>query len=57
MLKQELLSLIEKKRAELIEVVSISGLNSLDAIQHSQELDDLLNEYNRAFIKKMQPIN
>ncbi|AIE59777.1 aspartyl-phosphate phosphatase Spo0E family protein [Bacillus methanolicus] len=57
MTKQDLLSLIEKKRAELIQVVSKNGLNSSVAIKHSQELDILLNEYNRTFIKKIQTVN
>lgn len=52
--KQDLVDLIEQKRAELIQVVSKSGLNSSIAIRHSQELDQLLNEYNRIFIKKIQ---
>lgn len=54
MSKQDLVDLIEQKRAELIQVVSKSGLNSSIAIRHSQELDQLLNEYNRIFIKKIQ---
>lgn len=54
MCKQELLSLIEQKRTELIQVAMKSGLNSSAAIQYSQELDALLNEYNRIFIKKVQ---
>lgn len=52
-LKNELLSLIEKKRLELFHVVSKTGLNSSAAIYHSQELDELLNKYNRIFIKKI----
>ncbi|WP_373886055.1 Spo0E family sporulation regulatory protein-aspartic acid phosphatase [Cytobacillus gottheilii] len=50
--KKELLALIEKKRTELIQVAMSSGLNSTDAIKYSQELDTLLNEYNRTFLKK-----
>ena len=53
MSKQELLALIEKKREELGSIVSKSGLNSSAAIKHSQELDDLLNKYNRIYIKKV----
>lgn len=53
-LKQDLLSLIEKKRAELIQVASQNGLSSSVAIRYSQELDHLLNEYNRIYIKKNQ---
>jgi hypothetical protein len=55
--KQDLLELIEKKRAELIQIVSKYGLNSSAAIRHSQELDTLLNEYNRIFIKEIQTAN
>lgn len=44
-----LLSLIEQKRAELIEIAMQHGLNSSIAIRFSQELDVLLNEYNRLF--------
>ncbi|AYA75519.1 MULTISPECIES: aspartyl-phosphate phosphatase Spo0E family protein [Robertmurraya] len=53
MSKQEFLALIEKKRAELIEIAMISGLNSSTALHYSQELDNLLNEYNRIFLKKV----
>jgi len=52
--KQELIALIEKKREELIMIASKNGLNSSIAIHHSQELDELLNEYNRSYIKKAQ---
>ncbi|MFE4521145.1 Spo0E family sporulation regulatory protein-aspartic acid phosphatase [Cytobacillus firmus] len=54
MCKQELLTLIEQKRTELIQVAMKSGLSSAVAIRYSQELDALLNEYNRSFIKKVQ---
>lgn len=54
MSKQELLTLIEKKRAELIQVAMKNGLSSSAAIRYSQELDNLLNEYNRIFIKKVR---
>ncbi|MBM4763866.1 aspartyl-phosphate phosphatase Spo0E family protein [Bacillus sp. B15-48] len=50
--KQELARLIEKKRSELIQVASTSGLTSTTAIRHSQELDDLLNTYYRIERKK-----
>ncbi|BDG47908.1 MULTISPECIES: aspartyl-phosphate phosphatase Spo0E family protein [Parageobacillus] len=43
----EILTLIEKKRMELIEVVTKNGLNSTVAIQVSRELDSLLNMYNK----------
>ncbi|MDR6124070.1 MULTISPECIES: aspartyl-phosphate phosphatase Spo0E family protein [Bacillaceae] len=53
MVKQELITLIEKKRAELIQVAITNGLTSSVAIRYSQELDHLLNEYNKVFIKKV----
>ena len=53
MIKQDLISLIEKKRAELIQVAITNGLTSSVAIRYSQELDNLLNEYNRVYIKKV----
>lgn len=45
--KKELLQLIECKRKELILIVSQYGLNSSRTIQYSQELDSLLNVYNK----------
>ncbi|MEH7438055.1 aspartyl-phosphate phosphatase Spo0E family protein [Neobacillus drentensis] len=53
MIKQELITLIEKKRAELIQVAITNGLSSSVAIRYSQELDHLLNEYNKVYIKKV----
>ncbi|MFF2449769.1 Spo0E family sporulation regulatory protein-aspartic acid phosphatase [Neobacillus sp. NPDC058068] len=53
MIKQDLVALIEKKRAELIQVAITNGLSSSVAIRYSQELDHLLNEYNRNYIKKV----
>jgi hypothetical protein len=55
--KQELIALIEKKRAELIQVAITNGLTSSVAIRYSQELDNLLNEYNRIFLKKIHSVN
>jgi hypothetical protein len=55
--KQELITQIEKKRAELIQVALTNGLTSSVAIRYSQELDHLLNEYNRIFIKKIHQVN
>lgn len=52
MVKQELIALIEKKRAELIQVAISNGFSSSVAIRYSQELDHLLNEYNRYYIRK-----
>jgi hypothetical protein len=51
--KEQLITLIEKKREELIQIASQNGLNSSIAITYSQELDELLNEYNRVYIKKL----
>ncbi|WP_248733500.1 MULTISPECIES: aspartyl-phosphate phosphatase Spo0E family protein [Neobacillus] len=53
MIKQDLVTLIENKRAELIHVAITNGLTSSVAIRYSQELDNLLNEYNRKYIKKV----
>ncbi|BDG42851.1 aspartyl-phosphate phosphatase Spo0E family protein [Saccharococcus caldoxylosilyticus] len=47
MIKNEILTLIEQKRMELVEIVAKTGLNSAAAIQISKELDSLLNAYNR----------
>ncbi|WP_064093590.1 aspartyl-phosphate phosphatase Spo0E family protein [Rossellomorea aquimaris] len=55
MSKQELLERIEKKRAQLIDIVAENGLTSPQAIQFSQELDRLLNSYNSKYIKKYSP--
>ena len=52
MTKNDLVTLIEKKRAELIQVAITNGLTSSVAIRYSQELDHLLNEYNRVYIQK-----
>nr|WP_263327825.1 aspartyl-phosphate phosphatase Spo0E family protein [Neobacillus sp. Marseille-Q6967] len=48
-MKKELVALIEKKRAEMIQVAITNGLTSSIAIRYSQELDQLLNEYNRKY--------
>ncbi|MBT2730316.1 aspartyl-phosphate phosphatase Spo0E family protein [Bacillus sp. ISL-75] len=53
MTKNDLGTLIEKKRAELIQVAITNGLTSSVAIRYSQELDHLLNEYHRIYINKM----
>ncbi|MDR7236433.1 aspartyl-phosphate phosphatase Spo0E family protein [Neobacillus drentensis] len=53
MTKNDLVTLIEKKRAELISVAITNGLTSSVAIRYSQELDHLLNEYHRVYIKKI----
>nr|WP_066369775.1 aspartyl-phosphate phosphatase Spo0E family protein [Neobacillus fumarioli] len=53
MIKDDLISLIEKKRVELIQVAARYGLTSSAAIRYSQELDKLLNEYNKINNKKL----
>nr|WP_160719836.1 aspartyl-phosphate phosphatase Spo0E family protein [Bacillus sp. USDA818B3_A] len=53
MLKQDLINMIETKRAELIQVAITNGLTSSVAIRYSQELDKLLNEYHKIYIKKV----
>ena len=45
--EKELLQLIENKRKELVIIVSQYGLNSSRTIKYSQELDSLLNVYNK----------
>ncbi|MCM3587262.1 aspartyl-phosphate phosphatase Spo0E family protein [Mesobacillus maritimus] len=51
MSKNELVKLIEQKRSKLIEVASTNGLTSSVAIRYSQELDHLLNTYNRKYLQ------
>ncbi|PLT32085.1 aspartyl-phosphate phosphatase Spo0E family protein [Bacillus sp. V5-8f] len=51
MTKTEFLALIEKKRIELFQIVSKNGLNSNVTLKHSQELDRLLNQYNKAIFE------
>jgi flagellar biosynthesis chaperone FliJ len=50
--KQEILLLIEQKRNELTKIVAKNGLNSALTIQVSQELDTLLNQYNKYIYKE-----
>ncbi|WP_342590314.1 aspartyl-phosphate phosphatase Spo0E family protein [Cytobacillus eiseniae] len=45
--KQDLILLIEQKRGELIQVALKYGFTSSLAVRNSQELDRLLNEYNK----------
>lgn len=51
--KQDLLGLIEQKRTELVQIAIAYGLSSSPAIKCSQELDHLLNEYNKKYIQKI----
>jgi hypothetical protein len=53
--KENLLDKIEQKRAELYKAATVNGFCSSIAIKYSQELDLLLNEYERKYINK--PIN
>ncbi|WP_462409350.1 Spo0E family sporulation regulatory protein-aspartic acid phosphatase [Neobacillus sp. Marseille-QA0830] len=53
MIKQDLLALIEKKRTELIKVATSNGFTSSLAIRYSQELDHLINEYNRKYTERV----
>jgi hypothetical protein len=50
--KENLLNQIEQKRAELYQAANMNGFGSSQAIKFSQELDNLLNEYERKYIKK-----
>ncbi|WML52183.1 aspartyl-phosphate phosphatase Spo0E family protein [Neobacillus sp. PS3-12] len=50
--KENLLDRIEQKRAELYQAASMNGFCSSQAVKFSQELDNLLNEYERKYIKK-----
>jgi hypothetical protein len=50
--KDILLSAIEEKRAELLEIAFDNGLTSPLAIEYSQELDRLLNLYEDLHIPK-----
>ncbi|CAG9621852.1 aspartyl-phosphate phosphatase Spo0E family protein [Sutcliffiella rhizosphaerae] len=50
--KQELINLIELKRAELIDIVAKYGMSSSKTLKLSQELDTLLNKYNHIIVTK-----
>lgn len=54
---QELLAKIERKRLELVSIVSQNGLSSQTTIQYSQELDNLLNTYHPVKQFKKQKIS
>ncbi|RFU68441.1 aspartyl-phosphate phosphatase Spo0E family protein [Bacillus sp. V59.32b] len=45
--KGEFLAQIEKKRLELVQIVSKHGLSSSVTLKTSQELDQLLNQYDQ----------
>ena len=48
---QKLLEQIERKRAELVAIVSQNGLSSQITIKYSQELDNLLNKYHLKLVE------
>ncbi|WP_404409344.1 Spo0E family sporulation regulatory protein-aspartic acid phosphatase [Jeotgalibacillus malaysiensis] len=45
--QKKLLEAIEKKRQVLIRTAAQEGLSSPSAVRYSQELDDLLNEFEK----------
>lgn len=51
MSKEQLLENIEQKRGELIQVAMQEGFCSPKALQHSMELDVLLNQYERKYVR------
>ncbi|MFK2825100.1 aspartyl-phosphate phosphatase Spo0E family protein [Bacillus sp. B190/17] len=53
--KDDLLNAIEKKRLELFNIVAVNGLTSPFAVKCSQELDLLLNDYDRQYIRPLPP--
>lgn len=50
--KKLLLAEIEKKREELVAAGSKTGLTSAISLQHSMELDVLLNQYSHLYEQK-----
>ncbi|MEH7226129.1 aspartyl-phosphate phosphatase Spo0E family protein [Bacillus sp. JJ1566] len=46
MSKEQLLHIIEQKRTELVEIVLKHGFTATTTIKVSQDLDNLLNQYN-----------
>ncbi|GIN68339.1 aspartyl-phosphate phosphatase Spo0E family protein [Bacillus sonorensis] len=47
MMKENLLHEIEEKRKELLQIVMTNGMTSHVTLQHSQQLDILLLEYQK----------
>lgn len=47
MTQEKLITMIEQKRAELSQCVQKHGLTSTTTLNKSQELDSLLNQYNK----------
>jgi len=54
LLKEQLCTEISLKREKLIKIAELKGLTSSETIQISQELDMLLNTYQRLMLKKTQ---
>jgi len=44
---KKVLELIEAKRSELNKVVAKNGLNAQTTLKYSQQLDQLINQYNQ----------
>ncbi|WP_046174904.1 aspartyl-phosphate phosphatase Spo0E family protein [Domibacillus indicus] len=55
--KESLLDKIEVKRTELLNVAFKNGLTSSLAIEHSQELDRLLNLYDELHIQNLKEVH
>nr|WP_276561361.1 aspartyl-phosphate phosphatase Spo0E family protein [Bacillus licheniformis] len=53
-MKENLLHEIEEKRKELLKIVMTNGMNSHITIQHSQQLDILLLEYQKLSLGNTQ---
>ncbi|MBU7591833.1 aspartyl-phosphate phosphatase Spo0E family protein [Metabacillus halosaccharovorans] len=54
-MKKSLLELINNKREEMIETANREGYTSVLAVQCSQDLDKLLNEYQRLLLNEQKP--
>jgi hypothetical protein len=54
MSEEQLVEAINKKRDEMIKIGMSKGLHSEETISCSQELDNLLNEYNRFMSESKQ---
>lgn len=51
MSENSLLSIIEKTRQEMIELAHLYGYSNPNVVQCSQQLDQLLNTYDRKTVK------
>ncbi|NPC92903.1 aspartyl-phosphate phosphatase Spo0E family protein [Bacillus sp. WMMC1349] len=54
MTKENLLHEIEEKRKELVNIIMTNGMTSHITIQHSQQLDNLLLEYQKLSLGSTQ---